>query len=154
MRPYDPAHDERELRACVVEIQDHHRALEGWPPGEVIADAYVKWAVERCRVYEGCIFLAEQEGVVLGFVCVLGRVPGDAPDDPDPCAFITDLLVRDGHRRRGVASALLSHAEAYARACGARRLRLGVLARNTGAAVLYERAGYREYIRVMTKSLA
>jgi GNAT superfamily N-acetyltransferase len=154
IRPYDAAQDERALRACIVEIQDHHHVLEGWPPGEAIADSYLKWLGERCRTYEGCVFLAEEAGVVLGFIAVLAHVPPDAPDDPQPCAFITDVLVRDGHRRRGVATALLAHAEEYARACGARTLRLGVLARNAGAAALYEREGYRDYVRVMTKSLA
>jgi ribosomal protein S18 acetylase RimI-like enzyme len=153
IRPYDSAQDEAVLRACIVEIQEHHRALEGWPPGEHIADTYLKWLQERCRAHQGCIFLAEEAGGVAGFVCVLGVVPGDAPDDPGPCAFITDLLVRSGHRRRGVATALLAHAEAYARACGAHTLRLGVLSRNTGAAALYEGAGFREYVRVLTKPL-
>lgn len=153
IRPYDPAQDAGALRACIVEIQDYHRALEGWPPGEAIADTYLRWIAERCRAHEGCIFLAEEAGAVLGFVCVLGSVPGDAPDDPEACAFITDLLVRGGNRRRGVATLLLSHAEAYARACGAHTLRLGVLARNTDAGAFYDRAGFRDYVRVLTKPL-
>jgi ribosomal protein S18 acetylase RimI-like enzyme len=153
IRPYDPKQDARALRACIVEIQDLHHALEGWPSGEAIADTYLTWIADRCRALQGCIFLAEEDGVVVGFVCVLGVVPGDAPDDPDPCAFITDVIVRDGHRRKGVATALMAHAEAYARACGAQTLRLGVLSRNTEAAALYDRLGYREYVRVLTKTL-
>lgn len=46
-------------------------------------------------------------------------------------------------QKRGLGRALLSTAEEHARACGSRRLLLGVYSRNTDALDFYEGAGYR-----------
>ncbi|MEU4338692.1 GNAT family N-acetyltransferase [Micromonospora lupini] len=53
-----------------------------------------------------------------------------------------NLVVAEQARRRNIASALLSAAERRARALGAKKVGLRVLATNTGAVRLYERHGY------------
>ncbi|CCH19934.1 GNAT family N-acetyltransferase [Micromonospora lupini] len=53
-----------------------------------------------------------------------------------------NLVVAQQARRRNIASALLSAAEHRARAQGAKKIGLRVLATNTGAVRLYERHGY------------
>lgn len=154
VRRYDPARDAAALHECVIETQEHHRALEpSWPPGPAMADAYLKFLEGRCASQDGGVLIAERAGEIAGFVCVLAAVPGDAPDDPDSYAWILDLLVRAAHRRRGVARTLMAHAEAFARQRGARVVRLGVLDRNAEARRFYEGAGYRQYVRVLTKPL-
>ena len=55
---------------------------------------------------------------------------------------IKGLAVSSAHRRRGVGRALLDAAAHEARARGARRLTLRVLAHNTGARALYTAAGF------------
>jgi predicted GNAT family N-acyltransferase len=59
-----------------------------------------------------------------------------------PTAKLGRMAVAVAARRRGLASALLAEAEARARALGATRI---VLAAQTGALALYERAGYAGY---------
>ena len=85
---------------------------------------------------------------------VLVALAGDAVagyvklDPPTPLASnrhvvaITGLAVDSAHRRRGVARSLLDAAAAEARAHGARRLTLRVLAPNTAARGAYEAAGF------------
>jgi mycothiol synthase len=63
--------------------------------------------------------------------------------DPD-CGWVSELGVLPGHRRRGIASALLEHAFASFAERGLVRAGLGVDAENTtGAVRLYERLGMR-----------
>jgi GNAT superfamily N-acetyltransferase len=97
--------------------------------------------------------MAEVEGAVAGFICVVSATRGDSPDDPAVYAWVHDLFVRPHHRRRGVATALMAEAAAFVRSRGARELRLGVIDRNANARALYRGLGFRDYVRVLTKPL-
>jgi ribosomal protein S18 acetylase RimI-like enzyme len=57
--------------------------------------------------------------------------------------YVSDVAVAPALRRRGVAVALLRHAEYVAQGWGKKALVLDVTARNEGAIRLYERLGYR-----------
>jgi GNAT superfamily N-acetyltransferase len=84
---------------------------------------------------------------------VVASTRGDSPDDPAVFAWLHDIFVRRLDRRGGVGTALLAHAEAFARSRGARLLRLGVLDRNADARAFYRVRGFRDYVRVVTKDL-
>ncbi len=62
-----------------------------------------------------------------------------------PLVNVHDVVVLASHRGRGVAGLMLAHVEALARARGACKLTLEVLAGNTGALRLYQRAGFNAY---------
>lgn len=146
IREYDSALDGAALHACFVELQDFERALEPTqPPGSEVATAYLALLFERCAQYRGRIFVAEREGRVVGFTAVQAAVARHGPDEPpEPYAKVSDLIVLPVARRAGVGRALLARAEAFARAEGARILRLDVLARNSHARALYTSLGFRE----------
>jgi ribosomal protein S18 acetylase RimI-like enzyme len=130
----------------MVELQDYERALEAESPGgPALADAHLAHMADRCRRYDGRVLVAATADEVVGFVCVLAAVPSDAPGDPAPYAYISDLVVLPAHRRRGIAGLLVRRAEEYARSRGAALLRVGVLARNAPARRLYEAAGFRDH---------
>jgi ribosomal protein S18 acetylase RimI-like enzyme len=57
-------------------------------------------------------------------------------------ALLTDLVVADAYRRRGIGSMLVDDACRIARAAGMRRLSLEVRADNEAARGLYERLGF------------
>lgn len=154
VRPYDPARDAEALRACVVEHQDFHRALEpSWPEGKAILDDYVAYLEREMAARDGRLFVAEVDDAVAGFLCVVSAARGDSPDDPAVFAWVHDVFVRPAYRRRRVATALMAEAESFVRARGARELRLGVLDRNATARALYAGLGFRDYVRVLTKEL-
>ena len=154
VRVYDPARDADAFRACVVEHQDFHRALEpSWPEGKAILDDYVAYLEGQCAAHDGLIFVAETEGAIAGFACVVASTHGDSPDDPAVFAWLHDIFVRESHRRRGIARALMAEVEAWVRARGATELRLGVLERNVDAQALYRGLGFRGYARIVTKPL-
>ena len=59
-----------------------------------------------------------------------------------PIWFLEDLFVDTSVRRRGIAAALLRHAEDFARRTGAERLTLATAHDNAAAQALYRKLGY------------
>lgn len=155
VRPYDPRRDRESLVACVAALQDFERALEpSLPPGSRIARRYVEAMLQRCAAYRGRVFVAELDGRVGGFVCVLARVPETAPDAwTRPHAAVGELYVDDGLRGCGLGRALLEEAERHAREHDAERLRVQVLAANEPARRLYEDFGFRDRLVELEKPL-
>ena len=154
IRRFDAVRDAQSLRECVIDHQNFHRGLEpSWPDGDAIVGEYVAYLHEQCADHNGCILMAHSGEHAAGFVCVVATTIGESPDDPAPFAWIQDLYVKSEYRRRGVATLLMAEAERFARAEGARSLRLGVLDRNESARSFYARHGFREYTHVLTKPL-
>jgi ribosomal protein S18 acetylase RimI-like enzyme len=153
IRECEPVRDRAGLRSCVVELQDFERALEPTlPKGEEMADRYLAHMLRRCAEATGRVFVAEEDGGIVGFVGVLARVVPE-PDESQAYAYVSDLVVLPAYRRRGIGRALLEEAEAYARREGARSLRVAVLARNNGAGRLYHRMGFSDYTVQLVKPL-
>jgi GNAT superfamily N-acetyltransferase len=154
VRPYEPARDLEALRALNVEHQDFSRTLEpSWPAGTAVVDRYVAFLERECAAHDGCVLLAEADGKTVGFVCVVSATRNDSPDDPATFAWVHDIFVRPEHRRQGIATALMTAAESFARSRGAKELRLGVIDRNADARAMYRGLGFRDYLRILTKPL-
>jgi GNAT superfamily N-acetyltransferase len=155
IREYRETDDFAAVRACLVELQEFERNLDARvPAGDAIADAYLDGLFRRCARFAGQLFVAEADGAIVGFVSVLGSCRSDAPDDdPEPFAYVDDLVVMPLYRGRGYGRALLSQAERYATALGRRTLRLRVKGGNHSARDFYARAGYAEYEVVLEKQV-
>jgi ribosomal protein S18 acetylase RimI-like enzyme len=82
-------------------------------------------------------WIAEQDGQMAGFAIVEWL-----QDDGATVAYVQTIEVAADERRRGIAVALLLHAEASARAAGAHAVWLHVDAENSAAIRLYESRGY------------
>ncbi len=87
--------------------------------------------------HRAVVWLAERGGALVGW-CEVGRL---YPERLQHVALVT-VAVAAGERRRGVGSALMAQAEAWAREQGVRKLSLHVRAGNAGALALYQRCGY------------
>ena len=100
-------------------------------PGEV---ERVTAGLGLARLYQGdgVYFVAWQHEEALGHLYLALTNPPE----------LQDVEVRADRRRRGIASALIRHAEVVARACGFERLRLGVSVGDTRAQALYRRHGF------------
>jgi ribosomal protein S18 acetylase RimI-like enzyme len=144
IREFDPPRDCAAVRACFVELQDFERKIDPrMPSGEQVADAYLELMHRRCREFDGAVLVAEVDRALVGFVTVWARFRSAEPDDdPSEHGFVSDLVVTEAQRRRGIGRALLRAAEARAREAGAGALCLSVKAGNTAARSLYAAEGF------------
>lgn len=91
-------------------------------------------AREHAAGDKSCAFLALIDDVPVGYV--VGVVAGPKQ------AELYALWVAANVRRRGTGLALVQQVAVWARACGAERLSLKVVAANSGAAALYRAHGF------------
>ncbi|MBI3769649.1 MAG: GNAT family N-acetyltransferase [Deltaproteobacteria bacterium] len=154
VREYAATTDASGLRACFVELQEFERGIDpALPEGVGVADVYLERMLDRCATWDGTVFVALARERVVGFVCVWARVPPEPDEPPAPYAFVSDLIVVEAFRSRGVGRALLAEAERCARRRGAMTLKLDVMAGNPAALRLYEHVGFTRRRIEMTKAL-
>jgi ribosomal protein S18 acetylase RimI-like enzyme len=131
IRPATPSDD-----AALVAID---RA--SWSPAQSVGAS----PAPDARFFDGVdpadVLVAEEAGAVAGYVQLEPATPLASNAH---VLEIHGLAVDPARRRRGIARALLDAAAEHARAREARRLRLRVLAPNTGAIALYRACGYEQ----------
>ena len=149
------ANDRAGLEDCFVELQEFERSLHpNRADPHAIAGPSIAELVDDCEKTDGAILVAEEEGRIVGFVCVLSRVRTDELIELEKeYAYLSDLIVRQSYRGRGIGEQLMRAAEAHARERGARAIRVGVLATNDVAWDLYRKLGYAEYEIVLEKPI-
>jgi len=147
--------DRRGLAECFCELQEFERTLEpNRADARKICREYIRGLFDDCAQHNGVVFVAESEGRIIGFVCVLGRMRSEEIIEADrDYAYVTDLIVRAECRRTGIGAQLMAAAEAHAVKCGARRLKVGVLAANMRAHRVYRRLGFRDNEVVLEKRI-
>lgn len=100
------------------------------------------------------IFVAEQDGVVAGFLHVVLRdMPQQAPFIPRSFAFVEAMVVGESVRGTGIGRALLYRAQGWAREQDVPTLELTVWDFPGGAIPFYEGLGYVSQLRRMRKTL-
>jgi len=98
------------------------------------------------------IFVAEREGVVVGYVYA-GLEPQSWKELRDAAGFVHDVAVVPEAQRHGVASALIDAACEWFRSVGAPRVVLWTAEKNDGAQRLFARLGFRRTMIEMTREL-
>lgn len=143
------------VRSLFVELQEYGRTADDrLPPGEDVADEYLAAQLHRCREHEGRILVAEVEGEILGYVCVLAKVPcAESADGLAVQAEVVDLVVSSKARSGGIGKALLRSAEGYAVSVGTSNLRVSVFATNDSAQRFYDSNGFELYEVVYEKRM-
>jgi RimJ/RimL family protein N-acetyltransferase len=119
-------------------------AVGSEPEGWLLADARWRSVADERRYLramrrhpDGAVMVADLDGALVGRLSIAR--------DPHPAsAHVADLglMVAAGHRRRGIGSALLAAAEAWALASGVTKLELHVFPYNEAALALYEKRGF------------
>ena len=92
--------------------------------------------------------LAEWDGAIVGFLCISFT---SMIAQPQPFASINDLFVEVAYRRRGIAKALMQHAEHIAREMGASGLCLFTGFNNIEAQALYRAFGFSDWALAMKR---
>ena len=124
------AADEKKIRELFLEmLRTIYRTenVNGFPDGYL--DRFLGEGEER-------IYIADAGGEAVGFLSA------EVYHDPVDHVYLDDFSVTAGYRNRGIGSALLRAAEAYAGETGSRAVLLHVEKTNTSAMRFYERSGY------------
>jgi ribosomal protein S18 acetylase RimI-like enzyme len=147
--------DRPALEECMAALQAFECAIEAnRVEPEAIGGVYIDYLLAECEKSDGTILVAEKNGRVAGFVCVLCRVDSEEiVEKYRQHAYISDLVVLEPDRMAGIGTDLMRAAELRARARGAERIRVGVLAANSGAHRLYYNLGYFDREIVLEKSI-
>lgn len=152
IRDYESG-DRAALRECVVQLQAAEREIDArTADGESIADAYIDYLNNICGANRGKILVAELHGQVVGYTAVqLWNNSEEVHEEPYEYGYVSDLIVLDAFRRRGLGRALLDAAQAYTRRQDIDLLRIGVLAGNKSVRRMYRGCGFREHKVVLEK---
>jgi len=148
--------DAAQVTRCIEQLQNYERLIDARVlPGEAVEGWYLDHLLRACADHDGTLFVAEDDGEVIGFAAVQSRVANEDADESDYYfALISDLGVNESHRGRGIGRALIEACEGFAREREARWLRIAVLGRNTLARGLYQRCGFEDCQVVLEKTLS
>ncbi|HEY0160736.1 MAG TPA: GNAT family N-acetyltransferase [Thermoanaerobaculia bacterium] len=128
---------------------DAHRFL---PPGESAESGYAWFLGNVLESPDGCVFVAEDEGEVVGYVYV-ALEPLSWKELRGPAGFIHDVAVREESRGGGAARQLLAAGIDWLREQGAPRVILWTAAPNEAAQRLFRSLGFRDTMVEMTLEL-
>jgi len=100
------------------------------------------------------LFVAETEGIVVGFVHAIIK---DSPDIPIfvPRYFtvVDNIVVKPGFQNHGIGELLMDKMQEWSIAKGATSIELNVYEFNSSAISFYEKCGYKTFSRKMNKKL-
>ena len=94
------------------------------------------------------LFAAREEGVFVGWISLV-YIPKLGPWKGRGHVYVDELWVEPGHRRKGLAVALMAKADELCAALDATGTRLYVNVNNPGAQSLYEKCGFAENGRAL-----
>ena len=138
--------DEPAILSFIQGLQEFEHAFE---PNRRLDPAFPAehWADLRVRAAErGAIFIAEADGVALGWAFVLEE-SGDifVAERERRYGFIAELFVEPSARGQGHGRALIAASADWSRVRGLKVLIINVLARNDKAIAVYRRDGFAPY---------
>lgn len=120
-------------------------ALQLWPEN----DAPALTAEMEEIIQDGAVFLAEEDGVAIGFAQCQLRHDYVEGTETSPVGYLEGVYVQAAHRRRGVARALLAACEQWARAQGCREFASDCELTNAESLLFHLNMGFIEANRII-----
>lgn len=118
------------------------------------AEGYYGELMQRLSQRNGRIILAVDDGVIVGAMGFsLDQDAAYMTDSTRRHGTVTDLIVHENWRGRGIGRMFLAEAERLTRAEGLKRLIIGVLVANETAERTYRNFGFEPYVAIMKKEL-
>ena len=155
IRYYHPK-DEADLRSCIHKLQEFESTINGLTAAsEAMINPYLRELFRSNKESGGQIFVKDIKGHVVGFVAVQVGIPSDEIHEVKyDYAYISELVIMPAFRGIGYGKQLLEAAEQYARDHSTSILRIGSLALNHTARVMYQKSGFEEHAVLFQKILS
>lgn len=116
------------------------------------AEEYYDELLQRLSKRQGRIVLAQENGIVVGAMGFsLDQDAAYVTDDVRRHGTVTDLIVHEDWRGRGIGRMLLQEAERLTKEAGLARLFIGVLVANERADATYRKFGFEPYVSLLVK---
>ncbi len=134
-------------------LQDH-AAME--PRFGIADDALERWKNDFSHwVYDAqySIFVAEQEGRIIGFVTASLWKPVPIYAQVEE-VYLNELYVVEKERGQGLGRRLVEAVKAWAETLGVARLRIGVMAANAEGRAFWERLEAQPFMQTLTMELS
>ncbi len=126
----------------------YHRALDPDMPAAAPDGAarYSRSLIDRLEDHHTCVLVAEQDGLVVGYV--LGVVVDLMPEmfDYEAGGFLADIFVEAEYRGRGIGLALVEALAGWFRQRGLRHFEWHVAASNANALAFWRKVGGRDFM--------
>jgi diamine N-acetyltransferase len=144
------------LCALIKEIDDYHRVAEPHFFREHLGvPRPLQWLMDILANPEMTLLVAERDDKIVGFLWGILRSAPDTPFHVPRRYMLVDMLgVTEAYRGQGIGSALMAHAEQWAKAKGATEVELAVWEFNKSAQAMYRKVGYKTTMQRLWKSLA
>lgn len=147
------------VQDLLVELQSHLAVLD--KRGVIVMkdnyrDGYFGYVMNEVQTHNGRIFVAVQNERAVGVVvCKIfqGDKEAEFTTSCPKIGFISDMVVTESLRGRGIGKALLRHAEEYFRNSRCEYVQLEVFAPNVNAIKMYETAGFETNCLFLSKKL-
>jgi len=123
-------------------------------PDREAAEACLEVDLTRVGRDGGHLVVAEKAGRIVAFMTLVFETPQPfMHKEFAQIAWVSELVVAEGHRGQGIGTLLLHEAERLARASKIRRLMIGAIMGNTAARSAYEKFGFRPAVIELSKDL-
>ncbi|MEK7147807.1 MAG: GNAT family N-acetyltransferase [Patescibacteria group bacterium] len=144
IREYIPE-DREAVEKCSFELQQDEwiREPHYWGRPEEIVSPYIDYVLKEVSKSDGRIFVAEKDGIVVGFIVTMISQKEDSPAiSLEKFGYVMDLAVLREYQGKGFGKALMLKAEDYVREKGLEWMHLDVTKGNP-AHDFYLKSGYR-----------
>ncbi len=159
IRQYYPK-DRLELESLMIGLQQYIADIDPLKRNRSSSDfdctGYFDYLLSQIENENGSIFVAEDEGIPVGFVA--GTVQPDSKSEslghyPTKEGQVVELIVSEKQRGKQIGKALMEKVETYLKSVGCDSVRVGCFAPNRGAHAFYEKCGYSDRYIEMLKVL-
>lgn len=144
--------NQNDALSLIGELQSHEHSID--PRKSTKRDSaqkYLNELLEKIDLQSGELILAETEGKIVGLV---GWYIEHEHEYDAPYGYITDIVVTEGQRGKGIGKGLLNEATNHIKAAGVDRVHVGVMQGNTGAEKLYNACSFKTYANELVKDLS
>ena len=155
IRDFDPSRDKPAALTFIMGSQLYEREVE--PDRRVdpqVAEDYFPLLMEEVAKKRGRIFVAERDGVVIGWAAItVEENMLFVVEKERTYGYITELFVEEKSRGLGVGQALIEACENEARRLGLGHVMIGLLTQSKRTMDIYTQAGYQPYTSELRKYL-
>jgi GNAT superfamily N-acetyltransferase len=147
------AKDVRSLAGLWREMMEFHRTIHpAFQFGPEAQKSIERHLLDTIRSTGGRIFVADADGEIVGYT--LGEIQDRKPIYPaGRYGFVSDLVVTEAWRRRGVGRLLVTTILDWFHQYGVTAIELFVLESNPVSTAFWESMGFRHYLRLLRKDL-